>query len=388
MTNISATHPPLSNRTLLTTLSVAHLANDFYGLVLPFLLPTLIIVFEMDFFAAGLVALATNLFGGLLQPVAGYLADRYGIRKRILVVGFLLFAIGLIIVGVSTSYVMILLAWFVYGLGIATYHAQATNFITAAFPDNKGRAMGLHGIGGAIGNFSVPLVVTFLITTVDWRNTTLLLAIPGFFIAFMLSKTLQEAPKVQADSLDLNIPRPLWVLAVVASLTGMLYSSFITFLPTYLVEQGMSLGQVGFLSTLMLFVGFFAQPAGGIIYDRVGGRWLYALSALVAGIGIYLFTSDLGLPPLLPIILIGSAIMATFPPSLAMASDIAKQGNVGMSVGIVFGMSRALAALTPALTGYMADQFGLRQSLQWLIVFAIVGFFLAFLLPKKITSSD
>ena len=27
--------------------------------------------------------------------------------------------------------------------------------------------MGIHGIGGAIGNFSVPLAVTFLITAVD-----------------------------------------------------------------------------------------------------------------------------------------------------------------------------------------------------------------------------
>ena len=163
----------------------------------------------------------------------------------------------------------------------------------------------------------------------------------------------------------------------------MMYSGFLTFLPTYLVEQGMSLGQVGILSTIMLFVGFFAQPGGGIIYDRIGGRWLYALSALLAGIGIFLFTGELGLHPLIPIVLIGAAVMATFPPTLAMASDIAKSGNVGMSVGIVFGASRALAALTPAMTGYMADQFGLRISLQWLIVFAVAAFFLAFLLPTK-----
>ena len=128
---------PLPNKTILGTLSVGHLVNDFYGLVLPFLLPTLIVVFQMDFFAAGLVALATNLFGGLLQPVAGYLADRYGIRKRMMVVGFLLFALGLLLVGLSTSYIMIILAWFVYGLGIATFHAQSTNFITDAFPADE-----------------------------------------------------------------------------------------------------------------------------------------------------------------------------------------------------------------------------------------------------------
>ena len=174
--------------------------------------------------------------------------------------------------------------------------------------------------------------------------------------------------------MSLQVPRSLWILALVAGLLGMMYSGFLTFLPIYLVEQGMSLNQVGILSTIMLFVGFFAQPGGGMIYDRIGGRWLYALSALLAAIGIFLFTSDLGVPPLLSIVLIGAAVMATFPLGLAMASDIAKRGNVGMSVGIVFGASRALAALTPALTGYMADQFGLRTSLQWLIIFAVAAF--------------
>ena len=369
--------------TLLGILSTAHLVNDFYVLVLPFLLPTLIVVFDMNFFAAGLVALVTNLFGGLLQPIAGYLADRFGIRKRIMIIGFLFFSFGLLFVAASTSYLMILLAWLIYGLGIATFHAQSTNFITTAFPTTKGRAMGIHGIGGAIGNFSVPVVVTFLVTAVSWRNTALILTIPGFLIAILLSKSLKEAPKTESGAKRFQIPKSLWILTLVSALLGMMFAGFLTFLPTYLTEQGMSLNQAGILSTIMLFVGFFAQPAGGIIYDRFGGRNLYALSAFVAAVGLLLFTSEWASAPLLPIVLIGGAIMATFPPTLAMASDISPKGNAGMSVGIVFGTSRALAAFTPALTGLMADHFGLRLSLQWLIVFAVAAFFLAFLLPSR-----
>ncbi len=377
----SATASP--NRNLLGILSIGHMANDFYSLVLPFLLPTLIVAFQMDFFAAGLVALVTNLFGGLLQPVAGYMADRFGIRKRIMIVGFLFFSSGLLLVGLSRSYPMILAAWFVFGLGIATFHAQSTNFITGAYPETKGRAMGIHGIGGAIGNFSAPLVVTFLIAAVAWRQTAILLAVPAVLIAIMLGKGLTEAPKVEVDAGGLHVPRALWILALVAGLIGMMYTGFLTFLPTYLVEEGMDLKQVGILSTIMLFVGFFAQPGGGVIYDRIGGRWLFAFSALLAATGLFLFASAWGIPPLLPAILIGAAVMATFPPSLAMASDIAKGGNVGMSVGIVFGASRTMAAFTPALTGYMADQVGLRVSLQWLVVFALAACLLAFLLPGK-----
>ncbi|MEM7134716.1 MAG: MFS transporter [Chloroflexota bacterium] len=382
MITASATVQPIArNRTLLGILSLGHLVNDFYGLVLPFLLPTLIVVFQMDFFTAGLLSLATNLFGGLLQPVAGYLADHYGMRKRIIIAGFLLFALGLLLVGLSTSYQLILVAWFVYGLGIATFHAQSTSFITNAFSQTKGRAMGIHGIGGAIGNFSVPLVVTYLITAVAWRNTVFILAVPGLFVAIILAKGLTELPKTQSKSLRLQVPKELWILSLIAGLFGMMYSGFLTFLPTYLMEQGMSLSQAGFLSTMMLFIGFFAQPGGGMIYDRIGGRWLYVICALVAGTGLFLFTSNVELPLLFSVVLIGAAVMATFPSTLAMASDLVKGSHVGMSVGIVFGTSRAMAALTPALTGYMADQFGLRISLQWLIVFAVAALILAFRLP-------
>ncbi|MGD9146868.1 MAG: MFS transporter, partial [Anaerolineae bacterium] len=286
-------------------------------------------------------------------------------------------------VGLSTSYTMIVLAWFVYGLGIATFHAQSTNFVTGAFQEIKGRAMGIHGIGGAIGNFSAPIAVTLLLSVVAWRETAFLLVVPGLLVALLLGKGLVEAPRVQPESMSLNAPRTLWILALTAGLLGMLYAGFLTFLPTYLVEQGMDLKQVGILSAIMLLVGFFAQPAGGMIYDRVGGRLLYLLSALVAAVGLFLFTSGWGVTPLLPALLIGAAIQATFPSTLAMASDIGKGGSVGTSVGIVFGTSGALAALTPALTGYMADQVGLRASLQWLIVFAVAAFFLAFLLPKN-----
>ena len=94
ITTATTTNQAQPSKLLLGILTIGHLVNDFYGLVLPFLLPILIVSFKMDFFAAGLLALATNLAGGVLQPVAGYLADRYGIRKRIMIAGFCSFPQG------------------------------------------------------------------------------------------------------------------------------------------------------------------------------------------------------------------------------------------------------------------------------------------------------
>ncbi|MEK6221033.1 MAG: MFS transporter, partial [Chloroflexota bacterium] len=143
---------------LLAVLTTGHLVNDFYTITLPFLLPTLIVAFNLSFFEAGLLTIATSLLSGFLQPVMGYLADAFAKRKLIIILGFFAFSLGLVIAGAAVSYPMLLGAFFVFGLGQATYHAQSTNLITKAFPDSRGRSMGIHGVGGSIGNFLSPTI--------------------------------------------------------------------------------------------------------------------------------------------------------------------------------------------------------------------------------------
>lgn len=377
--------PPrsVSNRTLLTILTGAHLVNDFYGLVLPFLLPTLILAFKLNFAAAGLLALATDLLGGILQPVSGFIGDKFAKRKALMIYGFMAFIIGLILVGTSVSYGMILLAWLIYGFGTATFHPQSTNLITRIYIGAKGRAMGIHGIGGAIGNFSAPLIIALLVTWLGWRPTSLLLIVPGMVSIYFVGTMVSEPAKSLSDTPRAHIRPSLWLLSLTFGLIYMMYKSFLTFLPTFLVQHGSTLNQAGYISSSMLLVGFLAQPVGGYIYDRIGGRWLFALSALIAGSALLLFNGDSAIPRLIPIILLGAAVTATFPVSLAMASDLAGEDNVGMNVGLVFGLSGGLSALTPALTGIMADAIGLQMALQWLIVFPIAAFLTSLFLSSR-----
>lgn len=375
----------VSRQTLLALLTAGHLVNDFYALVLPFLLPTLIQTFQMNFTAAGLLALITELAGGVLQPVAGWIGDRFAKRKALILVGFTAFIAGLILVGTAASYTMILLAWLIYGLGTATFHPQSTNLITRVYTAAKGRAMGIHGIGGAIGNLSAPLVITGLVTSFGWRYATILLIIPGLIVLYWIGTRLREPTVVLDTSSQLRMPSSVWLLALTSGLIYMTYKGFLIFLPTFLVEKGATLNQAGWLSALMLAVGFVAQPIGGVLYDRFGGRWVFVLSALCAGSALLLFRTDSLATQLFLALVIGAAAAITFPASLAMASDLVGEGNVGMSVGIVFGVSGILSALTPAFIGYIADLAGLQMAFQWLVIFPLVALPLSLWLPSKVT---
>lgn len=372
-----------ANNRLLGILTTAHGVNDFYSLVLPFLLPTLIETFQLDFAGAGFLALATSLFSNTLQPVVGFFADKWQQRKVVITAGFLIFGVGLAIAANATSYWVLLFAFLVYGMGQATFHPQSTNFITKAFKENKGRAMGIHGIGGSLGNFSVSLVVTSLLTVLSLQISLYLLILPGLFIALILWRTLPEFPSTGSYIGRFKITRELFLISVTFGLPFMLFRGFLIFLPTHLVNTGSTLTQAGQISALMLLVGSLAQPLGGILYDRVGGRAVFGGAALLAGAALWLFLQDAWPSPILYIVLIGGAVTATFPVALATSSAAAVDDNVGMSVGVMFGISGIFSAVTPALTGWIADQVGLEGAFQWLIVFALAGFLMSFTLPKK-----
>jgi FSR family fosmidomycin resistance protein-like MFS transporter len=369
---------------LLGALTAGHLVNDFYSSTLPFLLPALIVAFDLSFFEAGLLTIATSLLSGFLQPVVGYLADIYARRKMTILLGFSAFSLGLIITSSSVSYAMLLAALFVFGLGQATFHAQSTNFITRAFPRARGRSMGIHGIGGSIGHFSAPILATLLITALGWRYATSLLVIPGLVIIIFLGYMLSEPPKAQKMAKGTPIiSARLLVLTLNIGLIYMAYIGFLAFLPTFLIENGSSLTQAGLIAATMFFVGVLAQPVGGFIYDRLGGRLMFASSSLLAGLGLLFFTLESPVHPIIFIIIIGAAVQATYPVSLAMGSELAKGENVGVSVGFVFGVSGMLAAFAPALTGYAADSLGLLASFRLLVLLAVLALAVSFFLPGK-----
>ena len=382
---MDSTHPlpQTGKNVVLSTLTFGHMVNDFYGTVLPFLLPTLILAFDLNFASAGLLALVTNIVGGILQPFSGLAGDRFGWRKRIIILGFIAFIAGLLLVSASVSFGMVLFAWLIYGLGTAAFHPQSTNFITRTFAEAKGRAMGIHGIGGAVGNFMAPILITALVTAVGWRWTSGLMIIPGLIAIILVFFFLKEPPRDKKDGLSINIPPKLWLLALAFGLLFMMYKGFLTFLPTYLVEQGSTLTQAGYITSVMFVVGFFAQPAGGYLYDQIGGRRLFLLSALLGGSALLIFGRIDMIPALVPIVMLGAAATALFPVSMAMASDIAGKGNVGINVGVVFGISGILSALTPYVTGLVADSIGLEAAIQWLIVLPIIALGVAFFLPSQ-----
>jgi MFS family permease len=248
--------------------------------------------------------------------------------------------------------------------------------------------MGIHGWGGSIGNFLAPLTVAALISWVGWRQGVMWLVVPGVCVAVFLWRLLDEPEAVQVGRFGTGLSKELLLVAVTFALLTMVLRGFLTFLPTFLVERGSTLAEAGFFTSLMLCVGLVSQPLGGAVYDRVGGRTIFFICGVATGMALWAFTHSTGPLVIVWTVVIGFFVAALFPVALAMGSDVAKGNQVGLSVGVVFGLSSTLSAFTPALLGYVADRIGLSHAFSWLMVFAFMGALLALALPRKASCCD
>jgi MFS family permease len=123
-------------------------------------------------------------FGALLL-VGGRLGDRYG-RRRVLVAGLLLFAVGNLLAAVSTGFAWLVLARALTGVGAAAASPSALALLVTCFPSGPAhaRAFAAWGGVGAAGAAAGVLLGGLLTSWLGWRAvfaiavpvTTLLIA--------------------------------------------------------------------------------------------------------------------------------------------------------------------------------------------------------------------
>jgi MFS family permease len=108
-------------------------------------------------------------FGGFLL-LGGRLGDLYG-RRRILLVGLMVFAAGALIAGVAWTGMVLPVGRAVQGLGAALMAPSALALITATFPEGRERTRAL-GWWSAVGSVGIPagaILGGLLTASLGWR---------------------------------------------------------------------------------------------------------------------------------------------------------------------------------------------------------------------------
>ena len=331
-------------RAILGTFVAVHVINDFYATVLPAFLPALAREWDLDYTELGLLSFAFTLFTGVLQPLIGHVADKQGKRKLILSFGFFIGGSGFLLMAIAPSFWFITVVSLLCGLGAAAYHPQATAFVVSAYPNDRGRMLGIHGWGGSVGHFLAPAIATVAIAALDWRWAMVIVAVPIIGAGAGLWAYLPESSPNPEAALKGALGRPIVVAALAFGLLNTVLYSFVTFVVKMLVDEGWAEVTAGATLTTMLLIGVVAQPVGGRIYDRFGGRNLFVCANLGTIISVLIFSQTSGIVSLVAVGAIATFGFGLFPVSLAIASKIGGDSRTVFTVGGCFGVRGLLGA--------------------------------------------
>ncbi|MGQ7957157.1 MFS transporter [Pseudomonas sp. SP16.1] len=319
-----------------------------------------------------------NLIWGLAQPFTGALADRFGARRTI-VAGGLLYAVGLLLMGLADSPLSLSLsAGLLIGIGLSgTSFSVILGVVGRAVPaEKRSMAMGIAAAAGSFGQFAMLPGTLGLIGWLGWSSALLAL---GLLVALILplAAMIRERPQPLPSGHEQSLGEALreaaghsgfWLLALGFFVCGFQVVFVAVHLPAYLVDHHLP-ALTG--TTVLALVGLF-NIFGTYIAGWLGGRMskprLLSALYLTRGVVISLFL----VAPLTQwsAYLFGMAMgllwLSTVPLTNGTVATLFGVRNLSMLGGIVFLFHQLGSFLGGWLGGYLYDHTG-SYDLVWQI---------------------
>jgi MFS family permease len=157
--------------------------------------------FGWTYFAVSLAASFRSVEMGILAPVTGFLADKFGSR-RVAFAGGLICGIGLMMLSATQSLAMFYAGFIVLAVGLSGGGQSVTTTAVANwFKKHVGRATGFAVAGYGIGGLSLPFIA-WLVVQHGWRTALVILAIATWLIILPTSLVLRHKPEQYGYSPD------------------------------------------------------------------------------------------------------------------------------------------------------------------------------------------
>lgn len=368
-------------------LSLGHLTTDLFSATVPTLQPVLTERFSMSLAQAGVLGGVFMFSSSVLQLPFGILSDRLQSRA-FSIIGPLAAGIFLSSLSWAESYGMLLLLVFLGGMGVAAFHPQSTGEASRLSGERKGVGVAVFITAGTFGLACGPPYMAAIIDNFGFSRLPLAMTLAIVVCGLMFLRLPAPPPHAVANRrIDWPalsaVRKPLTVLYLLVVIRSTVQLGVGQFLTLYLTrERGFSIEAASLALALFFLAAAVGSLAGGHLADRIGGARVVQVS-MAGSVPFYaLFLMTDGWLSLAGLFLGGMVLLMTIPVNVVMAQELAPtQRGIVTSLMMGFAWGIAGIAFIP-LVGWIADRTGIETVLYGVSLMPLIGFALAFALPK------
>ena len=338
----------------------------------------------------GLALTLTRVESGLIGPLEGYLVDRVGTRRMVL--------IGLLILGGAwmffsraenlwmfyAAYVLMAV-----GQGLGSWIPLMT-MLNKWFARRRSSAIGWANVVSRFGALLLVPAIAWAVADapgrIGWQTTALILGIGILVLAFPLASLLRNDPKDIGEVPDGGPIRPsassgsstasqprqqdmtagdalrtpaFWLIAFGHGFTSMVILAIMTHLGLLMVDKGYTGQDAGWVVSVYTGVAMVFQLVGGYSGDRMSKRVGLAFFTSLQAVGVLVLVVADTLPMFYLFgILFGAGFGGRNPLTVAIRADYFGTGSFGKILGFSTVPMNLLLLIASPFAGWMFDQYG------------------------------
>jgi len=349
---------------------------------------------------------------GLAAPIMGFLTDRLGPRKLVLI-GGMVGGLGLMLLSQMDSIFEFFIASIVMSVGFSACGGVVLTTVVANwFRTRVGLAMGLTTAGFGLGGIMVPLV-SWLVKTYEWRTALVVLAIGSWIILPLCALVLRHKPEQygytpdgenqfstsETASLE-NVgmeftarqavkTKTFWILALATAVGFMSMNAVVVLVADHLNARGIAEGSTKEVVVIMFIplLSVVGRLGFGWLSDTLSKNRLLALAIMLQVIGLIVFSCA---PNLVALVVFLITFGIGYGGSIALRPAIQRKYFGRNSFGAIQGLMMTIltvgGVIGPLLAGWIFDWRSDYQ-MAW-IIFAVanaltIPFTLAMKNPRK-----
>ena len=397
-TETEAQQTETQRRFLLGSLIFGNTVIHWYQQLFPVILPSIKDTLGLNDVKIGTLSAVREGAGGILIMPSGYLADSFA-KYRPYILAFALVSSGVayFLVGLALSYLWILPGIAIIGLASAAWHPASVGSLSSRFPDRRGTALALHGVGASIGDTISPLLIGALLLVVGWQTLLQWHLLPALVLAFILWRSLgsqykEAGPGPTAKSYLSGIKEMLKERSVLAIMSAGVFMSMgrlsaLTFLPIYLTEDlNLSTLGLGFYLMLLYLMGMVSQPIMGVVSDKFGRKVVLLPAYISLGL-LYLVipATGNGFQLALAIGAMGLFFYGTGNIATAAVMDLSSSQIQGSTMSVMSVFRHVFTLPSPIIAGVIVTAWGTEAAFIYAGALLLVGALIiaAIKLPRK-----